>query len=215
MQWSRGFFELLGLDPHKVTPLMRRIHPDDRRPRRDLDELLLDRSLLEGEFRIIRPNGVLRWVHNQAEISLDAAGEPACVLGVALDITGQRKVLYPLKLDAERYNALTQVGGGLLWIGSSDGRITALPNTEQAPEAHPFFGKGWADLLHEEERDAALKSWAASVATGQPYHVEYRLRQLDGAYRWFRCMAIPVPHIPTAAFGSGWAFRSTCTTRNS
>ncbi|WP_461331433.1 PAS domain-containing protein [Bradyrhizobium elkanii] len=75
MQWSRGFFELLGLDPHKVTPLMRRIHPDDRRPRRDLDELLLDRSLLEGEFRIIRPNGVLRWVHNQAEISLDAAGD--------------------------------------------------------------------------------------------------------------------------------------------
>jgi PAS domain S-box-containing protein len=75
VQWSRGLYELLGLDPHEVTPsyaeLIRRIHPDDRRPRRDLGELMLDRSLVEGEFRVIRPNGVLRWVYNQAEVLLD------------------------------------------------------------------------------------------------------------------------------------------------
>ncbi|UPJ71842.1 PAS domain-containing protein [Bradyrhizobium sp. 187] len=195
-QWSRGLYELLGLDPHEVTPsyeeLIRRIHPDDLRQRHDLGGRVLDQSLLEGEFRIIRPNRAQRWVYNQAETLLDAAGEPACVLGVTLDITEQRKAMRPLKLDAERYSALTQVAGGLPWIGSFDGRIVALLNEERVPSAHAFLGRGWVDLLHEEERDAALKNWAASAETGRPYRVEQRLRQTDGTYRWFRCMAVPV-----------------------
>jgi hypothetical protein len=119
-------------------------------------------------------------------------GEPECVLGVALDITEQRKVLQPLRAAAGRYSALIQVAGGLLWIGGTDGRIMALLNAEQTPEAQQFFGKGWVDLLHEEERDGALKSWAASAETGRPYNVEHRLRQSDGSYRWYRCKAVPV-----------------------
>jgi len=89
---------------------------------------MFDQTLLDREFCVIRSNGALRWVRNQAEVLLDAAGEPTCVLGLTLDITEQRKTLEPLRLDAERYNALTRIAGGLLWIGSSDGRITALPN---------------------------------------------------------------------------------------
>ncbi|MHC4050447.1 PAS domain-containing protein [Bradyrhizobium sp. 25ACV] len=196
MQWSRGFFGLLGLDSHTVAPsyaeIQRRIHPDDRGPSRDPSELMTDRSLLDGEFRIVRPNGALRWIHCHTEVLLDSAGEPECILGIALDVTTQRRLLQTLRTDAERYSAVAQVAGGLLWIGSSDGRITALPNGEKRPEAHRFFGKGWVDLLHEEEREAALRSWTASVETGRPYNVEHRLRQPDDTYRWYRCMAVPV-----------------------
>jgi PAS domain S-box-containing protein len=196
MQWSRGLYALLGLEPHDVTPsyaaLIRRIHPDDRRRGRIPAEPKLERSLLEGEFRVIRPNGVLRCVHNQTEVLLDAAGQPACLLGVMVDMTERRKSLQSFKLDAERYGALIRVAAGLLWIASSDGRITALPNAEQAQEAHPFFGRGWVDLLPEEDRDSAVKKWVASTETGRPYNVEHRLRQPDGTYRWFRCMAVPV-----------------------
>lgn len=196
MQWSRGFYGLLGLDPHTVAPsyaeIQRRIHPDDRGPTRDSSEPMLDRSLLDGEFRIVRPNGALRWIHSHTEVLLDSAGEPECILGIVLDITAQRRLHQTLRIDAGRYSALTQVAGGLLWIGSSDGRITALLNGDKRPDAPLFLGKGWVDLLHEEERDAALKSWTASVETGRPYNVEHRLRQGDGNYRWFRCMAVPV-----------------------
>jgi hypothetical protein len=56
MQWSRGFYGLLGLDSHTVAPsyaeIQRRIHPEDRRLWRDPNEMLLDRSLLHGELRI-------------------------------------------------------------------------------------------------------------------------------------------------------------------
>ena len=55
-----------------------------------------------------------------------------------------------------------------------------------------FMGRGWVDLLHEEERDAALKSWSIAVETGRPYKVEHRLLQSGGSYRWFRCSAVPI-----------------------
>lgn len=196
MQWSRGFYSLLGLDPHAVAPsyaeIEKRIHPEDRRPQRDPRELAFERSLLDGEFRIIRPNRALRWVRIQSETFLNSAGEPECVLGVAIDITEQRRSLQPLKIEAGRYAALTQVAGGLLWVGSQDGRITALLNGDNNPDAHRFFGKGWVDLLPEEEREAALRIWAAAAETGQPYDVEHRLRQSDGSYRWYHCRAVPV-----------------------
>lgn len=196
MQWSRGFYELLGLDSHAIAPsyaeVQRRIHPDDRGPTRDSSELMLDRSLLDGEFRIVRPNGALRWIHSHTEVLLNSAGEPECILGVVLDITAQHRLLQTLRIDAMRYSALAQIAGGLLWIGSSDGRITALPNSDKRPGAHRFFGKGWVDLLHENEREAAVKRWTASAESGRSYDAEHQLRQPDGTYRWFRCMAVPV-----------------------
>jgi PAS domain S-box-containing protein len=196
MQWSRGFYRLLGLDPDTVAPsyaeIEKRMHPEDRRPRRDSRELGLDRSLLDGEFRIIRPNRALRWIRIQSETFLDSAGEPECVLGLAIDTTEQRRSLQPLKTDAARYVALTQVADGLLWVGSRDGRITALLNAENKPDAQRFVGKGWLDLLHEDEREAALRTWAAAAETGQPYDVEHQLRQSDGTYHWYHCKAMPV-----------------------
>lgn len=198
MQWSRGFFSLLGLDPRRTAPSFaayeRRIHPEDRRSRGYSGELVFDRSLFDGEFRIIRPSGVLRWIRVGSEVLLDSAGEPECVLGVAIDITEQYRLLQPFKVDAERYTALAQVVDGLLWIGNSDGWITALVNAQKRPEADKFLGKGWVDLLHEEEREAALKSWAVAAETGRPYDVEHQLRQSDGSYRWHRCKAVPVVH---------------------
>jgi len=197
MQWSLGFYDLLGLDPDAVAPsyaeIERRIHPDDRRPQRDPRELSFDSPLLDGEFRIIRPNRALRWIRVQSETFLNSVGEPESVLGVAIDVTEQRGSLQPLKIYEGRYAALTRVAGGLLWVGSQDGRITALLNAENEPDAHRFFGRGWLDLLPEDEREAALRIWVAAAETGQPYDVEHRLRQSDGSYHWYHCRAVPVP----------------------
>ena len=196
--WSRGLYELLGLDPGTIAPSYEEVdritHPDDRRPKGEFEALLLEGLPLKREFRIIRPDGRLRWLYSQIEILLNAAGEPVKILGVALDITDHRESLQHLRAGAERYNAFVRVTEGLAWTASADGRITALPNWKTARYGSPLlvYGHGWVDLLHKEERDDALRNWSVAVATGRPYKVEHRLLQPDGTYRWFRCGAVPI-----------------------
>jgi len=99
---------------------------------------------------------------------LGAHGEPAFVLGIAVDVT-ERESSRSLRA-LERYNALTQLVEGQLCIAGSDGRVKALPNPKAAPESGPKldFGHSWVDLLPEEDRDTALKTWSELAATGRP-----------------------------------------------
>ncbi len=52
--------------------------------------------------------------------------------------------------------------------------------------------EGWHDVVHAEDRAATAEKWRASVATGAPFEVEYRLRRHDGQYRWFLARGCPV-----------------------
>jgi PAS domain-containing protein len=38
-----------------------------------------------------------------------------------------------------------------------------------------------------------INAWAHSVATGQPYDIEHRVRLRDGSYHWMHSRAFPRP----------------------
>jgi PAS domain S-box-containing protein len=81
-----------------------------------------------------------------------------------------------------------------IWTAQTDGsrdyfnpRWLAFTGHAMAEET----GWQWAERLHDEDRDRVLDSWKHSVATGEPYQVEYRLRRHDGQYRWILSRATP------------------------
>jgi len=45
-------------------------------------------------------------------------------------------------------------------------------------------GEAWNGMFHPEDQDRAWAVWRQSLATGEPYHIEYRLRHRSGHYRW-------------------------------
>jgi PAS domain S-box-containing protein len=45
-------------------------------------------------------------------------------------------------------------------------------------------GDGWNGIFHPEDQDRAWATWRHSLQTGEPYHIEYRLRHRSGQYRW-------------------------------
>ncbi len=53
-------------------------------------------------------------------------------------------------------------------------------------------GEGWAEMFHEEDQPNAWEHWRHSLATGEPYQVEFRLRHISGEYRWMIGRALPV-----------------------
>ena len=53
-------------------------------------------------------------------------------------------------------------------------------------------GVGWNDMFHPDDQERAWRVWRHSLATGEPYHIEYRLRHRSGGYRWVLGRAQPV-----------------------
>ena len=53
-------------------------------------------------------------------------------------------------------------------------------------------GEGWMRFIHPDDKARMLARWNHSLATGEPYEIEYRFRGRDGKYRWFLGKATPL-----------------------
>ena len=53
-------------------------------------------------------------------------------------------------------------------------------------------GEAWNGMFHAEDQDRAWARWRHSLASGEPYEIEYRLRHRSGVYRWTLGRALPI-----------------------
>ena len=95
--WSDTMYRLFGRtheefsgDPDEVLGF---VHPDDRAEFRQgyMAALQDQHDFFEQEFRIVRPNGEVRWVHRRGRVRRGPHGQARSVLGVALDITERKQ----------------------------------------------------------------------------------------------------------------------------
>jgi PAS domain S-box-containing protein len=108
--WSDEIYRLFGLPPQQRTlsfgDVQDLIHPTDRERR----AAAVAKSLQGGprfdiEYRVMRPDGEVRFVHSQGDVSRDESGQPRRVVGTLQDIT-ERK-LAEQRLLAQ--HAVTQI----------------------------------------------------------------------------------------------------------
>lgn len=95
MLWSEGLFHILGADPLVVRPsqesLDASLHPDDRRRRQALvNAAIRDCEPFEVEYRIVRPDGVVRFIRCTGQPLLDDSGTAIEYVGALLDMTERR-----------------------------------------------------------------------------------------------------------------------------
>src|SRR5262249_58887912 len=46
-------------------------------------------------------------------------------------------------------------------------------------------GERWAKVLHPDDFERTMRVWSSCMASGQPFEIEYRLRNSEGEDRWF------------------------------
>ena len=115
--------------------------------------------------------------------------------GIIRDTTAQKLTEEALAQSEAQFRQIAEALPQLVWTSQPDG-------------THDFFNGRWyaysgvtpgdehwqwKDYAHPEDWPESAAQWARSLATGEPYEMEYRIRcAADGQYRWFIGRAEPV-----------------------
>ena len=85
----------------KVTfeDFISRVHPEDRgQIRQTISDAIRDAKDYDSEYRLVLPDGIVRWMSTRGSIHFDGQGKPARILGISIDITARKQA----ELDAQR-----------------------------------------------------------------------------------------------------------------
>lgn len=95
MQWSRELFTLFGLDPDRTRATFdawsQVVHGDDReRAGTKVVQAIKEGIPLSSEYRVIHPDGQVRWIHALGATTCDPSGKPVRMTGLCTDITARK-----------------------------------------------------------------------------------------------------------------------------
>ena len=121
--WSDETFRICGLKPQPVPPsfdaFIEKLHPEDRpEVRRHFRETLLTRKFKDLEFRIVRPDGSLRWIHATGTVIENDSGSPVRMIGAIQDISRRRS--REDELRTFRFS-LDQAPDAVFWLNGDGG----------------------------------------------------------------------------------------------
>ena len=104
------------------------IHPDEAgRVGRMFGEFIGEsRADFDIEFRVVRADGSVRWIHDQGRMIRDDKGRPHRVAGVARDITNQKLAEQSLRDSEERFRAVFKSVPNGLVAADADGKIVLV-----------------------------------------------------------------------------------------
>jgi len=189
---SEEIYRMLELPPdqpisqHTLAAMMT---PEEDARLRNLDQkIFASHSNLDYEFRLTLPSGGQRWMHQFAEMTYTADGQPVRMMGILQDITDRKQVEQAL-IESERRSRLAQEGAhiGIWEMDLLNGE------TYWSPEYEILYGTGpggihseadWRARVHPEDLPLIDAEWERHIQHRQPFEVEFRIRHQSGETRW-------------------------------
>ncbi len=197
---SDEMFRIFGLDPRESSPsrenFRQRIHPKER----DWVSTRFDKALREkvdtfAEYRVLLPDGTVRYVNASGHPVLDEDGEVFEFIGTVIDVTErkraelERRRLASLVEQAADLMAISDLGGGTpIYLNKAGMKMVGFDSWEEArtrrgihymfPEDRQFVNEVlWPAVLEK-------GSWSGEMRfrhfkTGEPIPVLYSAFRID------------------------------------
>jgi two-component system, LuxR family, sensor kinase FixL len=87
-----------------------KLHPDDRdRIRQAIDDAIHKGQDFDSEYRLVLPDGIMRWMATRGSVRLDAHGKPAQLVGISIDITARKQAELEAKQRRDELSHLSRV----------------------------------------------------------------------------------------------------------
>jgi PAS domain S-box-containing protein len=117
LSWDENLRQLYGLSPNErvsgYEDFLARVHPDDRLAVQEtIRKALEDGGDLDYEFRIVLPDGQVRWIGDHGEVRRDDQGNPVYLTGICTDMT-ERRIAEERLRQAHRMESVGRLAGGV------------------------------------------------------------------------------------------------------
>jgi diguanylate cyclase (GGDEF)-like protein/PAS domain S-box-containing protein len=191
---SPGYEHVWGRKPEELyaspQEWMQAIHPGDRQ--RVVDGVSNEATgSYDEEYRILRPDGELRWIHDRAVPVRDAEGNIYRVAGIAEDITERKRIEGEASAAGKRLESiLTSITDGFYAI-DADWRFTYLnPRAEQLLRrtSGELLGRGIWEEFPEAVGSAVELNARIAVSSQKAVHYEEYYPPFES---WFEIHVYP------------------------
>ncbi|ELZ98177.1 pas domain s-box [Haloferax mucosum ATCC BAA-1512] len=170
LNWHSSAEQLFGIPEGSFEgtyeAFARRVHDDDL----PALEAAIGRTIEEDEpfnldYRIVRDDGVERWITTRGKVLTDADGNPTRLIGVGVDITEQKE----REQELEQYKRIVETATDPIYVLDGMGEFTlvneALAEATGRSKAE-LVGSNIADLLEPSEVEASLEHIMQLVSDG-------------------------------------------------
>jgi diguanylate cyclase (GGDEF)-like protein/PAS domain S-box-containing protein len=170
------------------------IHPEDQdwaiahyRTHRD--------QPFELEYRIVRPDGAVRWICDRGFPIYDESGQLVRRAGVAQDITDRKQAELSLAESEARFRLVSENMSDLVCLHRPDGGylyVTPSSQTMLGYAPDELIGRQPEDLIHPDDRDRFRNDLHAQTLHFSSNPSVYRIQTQTGAYIWIETLIKPL-----------------------
>jgi PAS domain S-box-containing protein len=196
--YNRRWYEYTGKQPEQMQGWgWQAVHDPQRLPE------VMERWLasirtsepFDMEFPLLGADGVYRSFLTRIMPLRDSQGQVVRWFGTNTNVEALRRAQDVLKESEQKFRELAETLPELLWVADAKGKIVYhnpqwYAYTGLSPEEG--LGDSWVSIMHPEEIEQLVNTWQLSLASGQRYACEARVRRHDGVYLWFMDRAEPV-----------------------
>jgi PAS domain S-box-containing protein len=156
---------------------------------------------LDTEYRILRPDGSTRWLHDTGRSKVDASGRPLRVSGVAEDITARKEAEVALRDERDRLAKMAATSPVLLqsYRWRPDGSVSfpfgaerLSPLFDVPAEVLERNARPALERIHPDDRENTVKRLDESRVNLTPWDDEFRLVHPDRGVIWVEGHSVPV-----------------------
>ena len=173
-----------------VEDFRRSVHPEDRGlVWKAVKDAMESRSPYAAEFRVVWPNGTVRWVAAKGQFYYSPGGDPERMLGMAVDITERKDAEESLRRKEMELKEAQRLAGVGSWQWDPDtdtvvwseelyriaGRDPSLPAVSYKEHSQLYTRESWDRLRGAVE---------TALHTGAPYELVLEMVRADGTHRW-------------------------------
>jgi PAS domain S-box-containing protein len=197
VEWSESLERIAGLAPgtfgKTLDAAMNLIHPDDRAAVIEARTRAIVGTDVDLEFRIVRPDGSVRWLVTRGQFVGGSADRPPTIMGVAIDITERRQAQMALRASEEHYRSLIENLNDGLFTVDAQGQFTYVSPAMERMSGYSFeelAGRPFTDFVHPDDLPG-LQASLERTAAGQVEPYEFRTFNKAGGVLHIRSSSRP------------------------